>query len=45
MNKFLLMPEFKTGNDKKYEIEAIQDRIIYAKKVSRYLLELYYLIS
>lgn len=43
MNKFLV-PEFKTNNDKKYKIKAIQNSVVYAKKVGRYLLGLYYLI-
>lgn len=38
MNKFLLVLEFKTGNDKGYEIESIQESIVYAKKGDKYLL-------
>ena len=33
MNKFLPMPEFEIGNNKKYEIEVIQDNVVYAKKI------------
>lgn len=39
MNKFLF--EFEAGNNKKYEIKAIQDIAIYAKEANKYLLELY----
>lgn len=38
------MPEFEIGNNKEYEIEAIQNSAIYAKKAGRHLLRLYYLI-
>ena len=33
------------GNNKKYEIEAIQDSAIYVKEVDGHLLELYNLIA
>ena len=39
------MPEFELGNDKEYEVEAIQDSTIYAKKVDGHLSRLYYLIA
>ena len=45
MYKFLSVPEFEKGNDKKYEIEAIQDSTVYAKEADRYLLGLYYLVT
>lgn len=45
MNKFLLIPEFKTSNKKEYEMETIWDHIIYAKEVDGYLLGLYYLFA
>ena len=37
-------PEFDTGNNKKYKLEAIKDSIIYAKKAEKHLLGLYYLV-
>ena len=37
--------EFNAGNNKKYEVEAIKDSAIYAKKVERHLPGLYYLVS
>lgn len=43
MNEFPIS-EFKVGNDKKYEVEVIQDIVVYAKKVGRYLSGLYYLV-
>lgn len=44
MSKFLV-PKFEAGNNKKYEVEAIQDSAVYTKKASKYLPELYYLIA
>ena len=46
INKLFLEPEpeFDIGNNKKYEIEAIKDNIIYAKKVEGHLPNLYYLV-
>ena len=38
------VPEFEPGDDKKYEVEAIQDSTVYAKEANEYLLELYYLV-
>ena len=32
------------GNNKEYEVEAIQDNAVYAKKKNGYLLKLYYLV-
>ena len=43
MNKFLV-PKFEPGNDKKIEVEAIQDSAVYVKEADRYLPGLYYLI-
>ena len=40
-----LMQEFETGNDKVYQIEAIGDIAVYAKKADKYLSELYYFIA
>ena len=37
-------PEFDAGNNKEYEVEAIIDSAVYAKKAERHLLGLYYLI-
>ena len=39
------VPEFKPGDNKKYEVEAIQDIAVYAKKADGYLLGLYYLVT
>lgn len=36
--------EFNTGNNKEYELEAIRDNTIYAKKIEGHLPSLYYLI-
>lgn len=44
MNKFPIF-KFKTGNNKKYKIEAIENSIVYTKKAKKHLLELYYLIA
>ena len=38
------MLEFKPGNDKKYEMEAIWDSAVYTKEVDGHLPELYYLV-
>ena len=41
-----MVPEFEPGNnDKKYELEAIQNSAVYAKEVDRYLSKLYYFIG
>ena len=45
MNKFLPMPEFKMGNNKEYKVKAIQNIVIYAKKVNRHPLGVYYLMA
>ena len=37
-------PEFNAGNDKEYEVEAIKDSAVYAKKAEGHLPGLYYLI-
>ena len=39
------VPEFEPGDNKKYEVEAIQDSIVYANEVDGHLLELYYLVA
>lgn len=39
-----LVPEFKLGDNKEYEVEAIQDCAVYAKVVDRHLPGLYYLV-
>ena len=44
MNKFAEMPEFESGNNKKYKVKAIQDNVIYAKEVNKDLPGLYYLV-
>lgn len=39
------MLEFKIANNKKYEIEAIWDNVVYIKEAGRYLLKLYYFVA
>ena len=39
------VPEFEPGNNKEYEVEAIRDSAVYAKKVDRHLSGLYYLVT
>ena len=43
INKFPI-PEFETGDNKEYEIEAIRNNKVYAKKADGYLSGLYYLV-
>ena len=43
INEFLA-PEFELGDDKKYELEAIRDSAVYAKKADGHLSGLYYLV-
>ena len=38
-------PEFDTGDNKEYEVEAIIDSAVYAKEVEGHLPSLYYLVS
>ena len=38
-------PKFDASNNKKYEVKAIIDSIVYVKKTKEYLLVLYYLVS
>ena len=38
------VPKFKPGDNKEYEIKAIQDSTVYAKKTDRHLLGLYYMV-
>ena len=47
MNKLFPEPksEFDTGNNEKYEVEAIIDSAVYAKEAEVYLPGLYYLVS
>ena len=45
MNEFAEVPEFETGDDKEYEVEAIQYSVVYTKKTDRHLLGLYYLVA
>ena len=44
MNKFVEVPEFEVGDNKEYEVEAIQDNVVYTKEADRYLLGLHYLV-
>ena len=43
MNKFSV-PEFEPGNNKEYEVKAIQDSTVYAKEADGHLPGLYYLV-
>ena len=45
MNEFTEVPKFELGNNKEYELEAIQDNAVYTKKANRHLLGLYYLVA
>lgn len=45
MNKFLSMPKFEADNEKNDKVEAIQDSVVYIKKVGGHLPKLYYLIA
>ena len=42
--KKFTVSKFETGDNKEYEMEAIQDSAIYTKETDGYLLELYYLV-
>ena len=44
MNEFSVS-EFAPGNDKEYELEAIRDSAVYAKKADGHLPGLYYLVA
>ena len=46
MNKLFpkLELEFDASDNKKYEVKAIKDSIVYTKEAKRYLLSLYYLV-
>ena len=37
--------KFEAGNNKKYKVKAIQNSVVYAKEVGKYLLGLYYLVA
>ena len=41
----LSVPEFEPSDDKKYEVEAIQDSLVYAKETDGHLPGLYYLVA
>lgn len=45
MNEHFLKsePDFNTDNNKKYDVKAIKDNIVYTKKAERDLPGLYYL--
>ena len=45
MNDTQLDFEFKTGGDKKYEVDGIRNSAVYARESARQLPELYYLVS
>ena len=47
MNEFAEVPEFEfeSGDDKEYEVEAIQDSAVYAKEADGHLPGLYYLVA
>ena len=44
MNEFLV-PKFEPGNNKEYEVKAIQDSAVYTKEADGHLPGLYYLIA
>ena len=44
MNKFAEMLKFEPGDNKEYNVKAIQNSAIYIKKVNGHLLGLYYLV-
>lgn len=44
MKKFPLL-KFEADNNKKYEVGAIWNSVVYAKKADKYLLKLYYMIA
>ena len=46
MNKLFPEPEseFDAGNNKKYKVEAIKDRVVYSKEAKKHLPDLYYLV-
>ena len=47
MNELFPEPqsEFDASNNKEYEVEAIKNSVVYAKKAKRHLSGLYYLVS
>ena len=45
INEFAKVPKFEAGNNKEYNVEAIQDNAVYAKEVDGHLPGLYYLIA
>lgn len=44
-NKFSLEFDFEVSGNKKYELKAIQNSMVYINKVGGQLLVLYYLVS
>ena len=46
MNEFAEVPEFQfePSNNKEYKVEAMQNSVVYAKKVNGHLPKLYYLV-
>ena len=44
INEFTEVPKFDKGDNKEYEVKAIQNSVVYTKKVDRYLSGLYYLV-
>ena len=44
INEFSV-PKFEVGDDKEYEMEAIRNSIVFAKKVDGHLSRLYYLVT
>lgn len=47
MNKLFLKPKSKynANNNKKYKVEVIRNKAIYAKEIEKYILGLDYLVS
>ena len=44
MNKFVELPKFDKGDNKKYKMGTIQDNAVYTKETNKHLPELYYLV-
>lgn len=45
INEFVEVPKSDIGNDKEYKVETIWDGAVYAKKIDRHLLRIYYLVA
>ena len=45
MNEFAKVLEFELDDNKEYEMDAINDNVVYAKEAAKYLPRLYYLVA